>query len=265
MGSAVMPFFEYLVLQLAVTVVGLNVIKEEEISCSGVLKSWIFGQMLLFAVLQLLAVPMILLRWQFNALFWSFLGACIMMFFLGLWRLKKTRIHFNKPELSPLALLLLMIVILLILWQVCTYFFGIHLDEDDARWLVEANDALEYGDMMTRNVQTGTYFGNYVQIKDVSSPWPMMFAVLSRILFGTRVAIVSHTLYAPIEVLLMYGVYWLIGNELFRKIEAKLTFLLCAIIVILLYGGTGFTQGAVSGRARHLWQELLFHYCCICL
>ena len=74
MGQAVSPFLEYVVLQLVVMVVGLNVVHEKELSTSGVLKSWIFGQMMLFAVLQIIAVPMILLRWKFNALFWCYLG-----------------------------------------------------------------------------------------------------------------------------------------------------------------------------------------------
>lgn len=253
MGQVLLPFLGYLLLQVFVLIVGLNIVREEEIGASGVLKSWTFGQMLLFAVLQVLAVPMILARLSFDVLFWSYCGVAVVLFGFGIWRLirGKTKIRISFRKLSPLALFLLMVVILIILWQAGNYLFGIHLDEDDARWLAEANDALVTGDMMTRNYNTGEYIGSFCNVNDVSSPWPMMFSICSRLL-NVSTSVFSHTVYSPIQVILMYGVYWLIAGELFEKQEAKLTFLLSVAIINLFYAGTGYTQSAFA--LVRIWQ-----------
>lgn len=253
MGQAVRPFLEYLVLQFAVAIIGLNVVRERELGVSGCLKAWIFGQMLCFAVLQVMAVPMILMRWKFDILFCTYLGVVGVLFGLGAWRLgkKKARIRICLPQLKPLEFLLLMLAVLLILYQSGMYFFGIHLDEDDARWLAEANDALEYGHMMIRNFDTGEYLGYFQFVKDVTSPWPMMIAISSRVLF-TRTAIFSHTIYATIEVLIMYSIYWLIGSELFEKREARLTFLFFVALINLFFGKTVYTQSTFS--LVRIWQ-----------
>ena len=234
-------------------IVGLNVVREKELGTSGVLKSWVYGQLFCFAVLQVMAVPMILMRWQFNVLFWSYMSIVVVLFGFGAWRLVngRTRIRIRMPELKPLELLLLMIVILLILWQAGNYFFGMHLDEDDARWLAEANDALEYGDMMIRDFDTGAYLGHVGVPKDATSPWPMMIAFFSRLLH-TKTSVFAHTIYAPIELLLMYAVYWLMASELFETRDAKLTFILSVAVINLFFGKTVFTQSTFS--LVRIWQ-----------
>ena len=254
MSASVLPFLEYLILQFFVAAVGFNVINEREIGISGCVKCWLFGQMLCFAVLQFLAVPMILMRLEFNVLFWSYCGICIALFSLGVWRLIKQniKIRIRMPEMKPLELLLLTITILLILWQTCNYFFGMHLDEDDARWLAEANDALYTGDMMTRSFDTGEYVGAFVMDEDVSSPWPMLFAVLSRVLFNTRVSIVAHTIYPTVEIILVYSIYWLIGKQLFDKRISQLSFVFTTTVVMLFYGVTVYSQGTFT--LIRIWQ-----------
>lgn len=253
MGAAVLPFLGYLVLQLFVAVVGLNVVRDRELSVSGVLKSWIFGQMLCFAVLEIMAVPMILLRWQFDALFWSYCGVIAVLFGFGLWRLigGRTSIGIRLPELKPLEMLLLMVVVLLILWQAGTYFFGMHLDQDDARFLAQANDTLEYGQMLTRDFNTGEYLGRVEPVRDITSPWVMIYAIASRILF-TKPAIFAHTIYPPIELFIVYGIYWFIGRELFKKKVSQLSVVLLAIIVNLFFTVTGYTQSAFT--LMRIWQ-----------
>lgn len=253
MGQAVLPFLEYLVLQLAVMVLGLNIVRDREIGTLGVLKSWIFGQILLFAVLQLMAVPMILLRWHFNVLFWSYMIVTAVLFGFGVWRLVKgrTKIRIRMPELRPLELLLLMIVILLILWQAGTYFFGIHLDEDDARWLAQANDALLHGDMLTRNFHTGEYTGVFDPVRDVTSPWMMYFGIASRILF-TKPAIFAHTIYPTVAIIMVYVIYWLMGKELFKKKESQLSVVLLVVVINLFFAVTVYTQSTFT--LIRIWQ-----------
>ncbi len=252
MREALLPFIGYILLQFFVATVGLIVVREKELGFSGLLKCWIFGQMLLFAVFQIFAVPMILLRWKFDFLFWSYCGVCLALLCFGCWRFNKgVRIKLRKPVFSPLAFILLFTAVLLILYQSCIYFFGIHLDEDDARWLAQANDAIEYGNMITRNFHTGEFAGVFFLPKDVTSPWPMMVATLARVLH-TNVSTIAHSFYPTIEIWVVYGAYWLIGRELYTKIEARLSFLLLSAVCLLFFGGSVYTQGAFS--LVRIWQ-----------
>ena len=157
----------------------------------------------------------------------------------------------RKPEWSPLAFLILLVALLLILYQAGVYFFGVHLDEDDARWLAEANDAIEYGNMLTRNFDTGEYLGYIQMTKDATSPWPMMIAVVSGILH-TRTAVFAHTIYAAVEIVLVYCIYWLIAKELFKKAESKCAFFLVIVLLNLFNGNTYFTQSTFS--LVRIWQ-----------
>lgn len=270
MGEVLFPFLGYLTLQLFVTVAGSTVVQSRWLGATGLLKSWVFGQMLLLAILQLMAVPMILLKCRFNVLYWSYLFAAILLFAMGLLQIlthrKRIRIRRHRQGLFPN--LVLTVAILMMLWQAGHYFFGIHLDEDDARWLAEANDALEYGDMMNRSFNTGELDTVFTVPRDVTSPWPMMYAIVSKVLH-TRPAVFAHTIYPAVEILVMYGVYWLIGTELYKRRSARRTFLLAVSLVILFFGGTVYTQGAFA--LVRIWQgkatvagvvlPLLFYLC----
>ena len=79
----------------------------------------------------------------------------------------------------------------------------------------------------------------------------MMYAIVSKVL-NTRAAIFSHNIFAPVELLVMYGIYWLIGKELFKKKESQLSVVLLAIIVNLFFTVTGYTQSTFS--LIRIWQ-----------
>lgn len=253
MAEAYLPFLGYVVLQIVVGIIGLNIVRDREVGFSGLLKSWIFGQMLCFAVFQVLAVPMILLRWKFDVLFWCYLGSMTVVFGFGCWGLKGRQIRLSIcwKQWTWLAYVLAAICASLILWQSGIYFFGMHLDEDDARWLAEANDALVENRMMVINYDTGELVNHFMMAEDVSSPWPMINAMMSKF-FHTRVSIFAHTIYSPVAIFTIYGIYWLIGTELFKKIESRLGFLLFTAVLILFYGGGVYSQGSFS--LIRIWQ-----------
>lgn len=231
---------------------GLNIVGHKRIGVTEALKSWVFGQMLMFAILQVMAVPMVLFRWKFNVLFWSYTVVCIAIFGFGCRRLWKVRWKTpDRKKWTLLSLILLIAVLIIIGIQFHKYLFMMHLDEDDARWLAEANDALVYGDMMTRSIHTGEYLGYFDYIKDITSPWALFFAVLSKALM-IRTAVFAHTIYASTELLLMYGIYWLISRELFRNKESEIAFLFYVSIINCFFAGTVYTQSVFS--LIRIWQ-----------
>ena len=257
MREAILPFLGYLILQALVIAAGSVIVDGGELNMRSLLKRWAGGKMLLYAVLQLMAVPMILLHLPFNMLYWSYLAAAAALAGLGAWRTAGKGIRFGLPEgqartgWSWLSIVLLALAAFAILAQCGNYFFGIHLDEDDSRWLAEANDALAYGQMMTRDFATGEAIGYFRIPRDVTSPWPMMYAIAARTL-QTRVSVFAHTLYAPVALLLVYGIYYLLAAELFEKREARLTFMLSVAVIMFFFAGTVYTQPVFS--LVRIWQ-----------
>ena len=137
--------------------------------------TYLCGQLLLWAAFQVVAVPCINFRAEFNTLFWIYTAVVVILVGCGAWVLRseagarKHRAGSWRRWLSPF----LFIALLVIAGQMCVYIFGMHLDEDDARWIAEANDALVKNKMLLHNPATGEYIGRFVgeMIKDVFSPW----------------------------------------------------------------------------------------------
>ena len=144
--------------------------------------TYLCGQLLLWAAFQVVAVPCINFRTTFNTLFWIYTAVVIILIGCGAWVLQSevgTRKRWTgnwREWLSPF----LIIACLVIVGQMCVYIFGMHLDEDDARWIAEANDALVKNRMLLHNPATGEYIGRFVgeMVKDVFSPWSMQALVV---------------------------------------------------------------------------------------
>lgn len=257
MKQVIVPFLLYLALQIPVLLTGMAV-RKPEIRPNGLIRSWIFGQMTLFAVLELLAVPMIFFHVAFNTLYISFCACAGVLVALGIYRLivalknPAPAIPKEKEPRSPLAWILLGITFLIVLYQFLKYLLGMHLDEDDSRWLAQANDALETGKMIYHNYNTGDSWGWVHMSRDGVSAWPMLYSILSRLTLNTRVTILAHTVYAPMELLAVYGIYWLLADELFKKKDARATFLLLVAVINLFYAGTVYTQSVFS--LVRIWQ-----------
>lgn len=257
MTQAIIPLIKYIIFLLITFFIGCNAVSlKKEPYYSTILKAFVFGQMILFALTQIIALPLILLRRTFNTLFWIFIIISLFLFIRGLYCFinRGNRFPSMKGSLKDInwpGYFFLFLAMILILFQFGNYLFRMHLDEDDARWLAEANDALAYGEMMTHNPSTGEIIGSFYMPKDVSSPLPMYYAILSRIL-NTRVTITAHTLYAPFALILMYVVYYLIARELFDKKESRAVFLLAVAVINLFFGGNTRPQSVVS--LTRIWQ-----------
>ncbi len=209
--------------------------------------TYLFGQLTMWALFQVVAIPMIQLRASFQLLYWIYLVLTIVLCGIGLkCRLK---VKFEMPEIS----VSLIFALLLILFQCGTYIFGMHVDNDDARWIAEANDALVKDRMLLYNPATGEYAGRFLgdTKKDAFSPWAFYLAFLSRTT-GIRVATIAHTVYPPVLLVLSYLAYRGIGKQLFMEKTERGIFL-CAVAVIYFFmGGNKYTQ-AIFALSR-IWQ-----------
>lgn len=222
--------------------------------------SYLAGQLLLWAAFQVVAVPVVLFRADFSALFWIYAAIVAALTGFGIRARHRDRLNRNVAvkrsawykRLSPF----LVIALLVIGYQMFVYIFGMHLDEDDARWIAEANDALAKNKMFIYNPATGEYIGWFQgeMLKDVFSPWSMYLAWLSRAT-GIKTAVIAHTVYPPILLGLSYSAYYEIGCQLFRgekKVHERGIFLLMVSVINLFFAGNVYTQSVFA--LTRIWQ-----------
>lgn len=234
--------------------VGFVFSRERELSLSGLIRCWIMGQFLQWAVFQVTAVPLVLGKSTFDWLFWVFLVLSVVLAVWGFVRVRKrkVRISLDLPK-APVMWIVLILAVGLILWQAGMYIFGVHLDEDDSRWIPQTNDALLSGKMFMHNPATGVYVGDFIPdlMRDLLSPWPMFLAYMCRFT-GVSAAVMYHTIYAPVLLLIMYGIYALIARELFKGIDERIIFLFGIAVMNLFFAGNGYTQAMFS--LERIWQ-----------
>lgn len=214
----------------------------------GLMETYVFGQVFMWALFQILAVPLVLLRLSFDALWISYALALLPFFIMGICRIRKQEIMPKvRPDLWTCA------AVFVILFQAGMYLLGQHVDEDDARWIAEANDALLRNRMLLDNPATGRYIGHFAgeMLKDVFSPFSMYMAVLSRWTM-IRPPVMAHTLYAPVLLLISYMLCALTGRELFSRKREQGIFVLGCAVVNLFYAGNTMTQSVFT--LTRIWQ-----------
>jgi len=211
-----------------------------------------------------IAVPCINFRTTFNTLFWIYTAVVLVLTTIGM-RTLLSRNRFRLRHEGGLwegfkrwfrdsgASVFLFVAFLVIAYQMYIYVFKMHLDEDDARWIAEANDALVKNRMLLHNPATGEYIGRFVgeMVKDVYSPWCMYLAWLSR-MTRVRAVVVAHTVYPPILLGLSYCVYYEIGCQLFKGKHERGIFLLMVSVINLFMAGNVYTQSVFT--LTRIWQ-----------
>lgn len=228
--------------------------KSKLITLRSLLESYVLGAFALWAVFQLMTVSFIYLRFSFNTLFISFLiviGVFTVFGIIGI-KNKKWKLSISLPK-SPVIWLIALLTIGIIALQVVMYAVGLHLDEDDARWLSQANDAVVHNSMFLYNPATGVYIGRLVgdMVRDSYSPWPMFIAFVARFT-GFNVATMAHTILAPILLLLSYGAFYLIGTCLFKSFNERLIFLFSVSVIMLFFWGYSASEAAFA--LSRIWQ-----------
>ena len=221
---------------------------------------YLCGQLVLWALFQIIAVPCINCRTDFSTLVWIYTGIVIAAAGVGIYTiLKKAKSKKNADDKTEMGTRgfrvspFLIIALLIIAYQCCIYIFGLHSDLDDSRWIAEANDALVKNKMLLHNPATGVYIGRFMgeMVKDVFSPWSMYLAVLSR-WTGIRAVVIAHTVYPPILLGMSYAAYYEIGSQLFKGKHERGIFLLMVSVINLFMAGNTYTQSVFS--LTRIWQ-----------
>ena len=227
-----------------------------------VLFAYAIGNVAMWAVFQLLAVPMILLKQKLGLLIVMWCISLVVVFILLFLYCKKQKIkpicYKSKKEVRKSdriwIIVLATIALIIIGYQCYKYIFFMHLDEDDSRFIVCAVDACIDGTMYLINPATGDYIGHWAGelVKDISSPWAMYLATMSKVLF-IHPTIFAHTVYPSFLLVIGYIAFFLMGQVVFKgNIKKSICFVILASILHMYMAGTIYTQSRFT--LVRIWQ-----------
>ena len=120
-----------------------------------------------------------------------------------------------------------------------------HTDTDDARFIVDAMEALSKDTMLEYNPITGIHHGIPVgeQIKDLTAPYPLFIALISSLTM-IHPAVMAHTVMPLLYIPLSYVIFNMIGGVIFGEgIRKKGLFLFFLSLIHLFSFETIYSAG----------------------
>lgn len=247
----------YVILLAIPFMVGMlyNKIVKHEIT--ELLSNWISGFVLCLGLFQILVLPCIVLKTSLTMLTWIY---AIIVALVCIISVVNTKGEFGKiwekvciwTKQIPWQTIF---VVALIAVQIYMYVVYTHTDYDDTFYVATSVIAVDTDTIFQYDPYTGDLYAALPK-RYVLSPFPIFVAMLSK-LSGIHATILAHTVLPPVYLLLSYGVYALVGTELFKgKRKSNAWFLsFVGLISIYLYT-TDNTQAAFM--LMRIWQGKAF-------
>lgn len=214
---------------------------------------WTTGYILMWAIFQIICVPLILLEGEGQAYFpyvvYTFGGACALLAVTGVIRTAVTGISGKTKgdrqavageataiQSSPSSIsykiwwgaAVLLIGIQLVL-SVCMHY----ADGDDAFYVAVSN--LTEGSDTMYKLMPYSVGGTGINRRHSLAPFPIWIAFLSRV-SGVHTAIVAHTVVATVLIFMTYVIFYQIGRCLFRDKKQYLPVFVAFTALLVIFG-----------------------------
>lgn len=208
----------------------------------GVIFAWISGQILLWAVFQLVCVPMVLKEMSFLSVVSLFLRLTVLLAFCGcvcyLFKLRKKAVTFaviSGESKSALSVKLLWVVFaVLLLVQLVLAVVLAYEEGDDAYYVALSTITIDSNEMYMKLPYTIGWTG--LDARHGLAPFPIWVAYLAEL--ASIPAVTMAQVILPVGLIVMtYGIYYLIGDLLFEKKRNLLPMFMIVIAVIVFFGG----------------------------
>lgn len=204
----------------------------------GNVETYIWGNVTLWAVWEILTIPMAFLRMPFHVLFWIFLTLVLMAVLVSLLSYRTELIERFKRIPAALKSLpwFAWVVFALIIGQILVYVFGQIMsdwDGDDAFYLAQAMMARYQDVLVGYDYESGFELEGIDYHYDLTG-WGRYLAFLSKIAF-IHPTIFAHTVLPIFLVFTAWCVYYLIVGRLFKE-RIHQFFYLFIFFAILAFG-----------------------------
>ena len=220
---------------------------------------WITGQILLWAVFQLICVPFVLLEKQFSTVVLVYGGAVtvllIVSLLLSVRRFRKRKAGFQVIEgkregRGKWYYALWAVFAVLLVFQLVQAVRLAYGDGDDAYYVAVSTLAEESNQMYLKLPYTGGTTG--LDARHGLAPFPIWIAFLARI-SGMRTVSVAHIAVPLMLIPMTYVIYYLIGRKICgKKNGEKLPLFLVLTELLVLFGDYSFytAENFMIARSR---------------
>ncbi len=177
------------------------------------------GYLFLFALAEILILPMYYLRMPLHVLVQLYAAASGLAALCGIFCLRKQagRLAGDIKRSVRGASPYFWCALILIIMQMCILAVYAHFDADDAFYVATATTAVQTDSIFLVNPYTGFSYGDYVPSRYILSPFPIFLAVISRLCGDLHPAIMAHTVFPPVFQMLSYMILYQIGRRWFRE------------------------------------------------
>ncbi len=204
-------------------------------------EQWLWGQFLLWAAFQFLAVFFIVQEKALDDILPLYLGLGIFLGVLGAVihcikhrHVQKTPYKSKFMWITEHKILAAVFMMLWLLQMIMLIVQAVN-DGDDAYYMAIANQAQNSGIMYTANVYS--FGGTILNYRYALAPFPIWIAFLARI-SGIHTLTIGHIILGIILVTMSYIIYAQIGKELFGVNYRKRLQMLILIAVLYIWGNT---------------------------
>ena len=253
---------------LVPTAAGIPFLKKN--SARTLCDCYLAGILFLFSAAQLLILPMIYLQTSLTALVRCYASVSLAMAVFGLLSLRREAALPAATDFSWLRRLspVFWCALVLILVQLLVVTLYAHFDADDAFYVATATTAVETDSIFAVNPYTGAPYGKLPR-RYVLSPFPIFLAVISQLCGSLHPAIMAHTIFPPVFLILSYAVVYQLGKKWFHSPHQQGFFLFLAVF---LHSFTFYSvYNAGNFQMIRIWQgkallaaaflPLLFYLC----
>ena len=220
-----------------------------------VLEKWNFGMVLMHAIFEIvvLAGTFTKMTWKnVTVYYFAILSVAIMIVGLIGNRTKKRVFSVGKiPSFSKKEMTLLLIVLVGILYQILFVCLGLQSDADDAYYVGMAMTSFQTDTISVYHPYLGTPVKLKTMANYVLSPYPIFWAMWSKVL-KIHPAILMRSILPAINIAWSYVVYRLLAKKIFLTERKRIIFLLI-VVLANLFGAYSDRTSAVFLLQR-VWQ-----------
>lgn len=218
----------------------------------GIAKVYFFGMVTVWALFQLVTVPLVLLRVSFmtEVTVMTVLLICLSLY--GIYCREFPKIAFKRMSKMELFTAFLMVLAMCIL-IVCTI-FGQHTDWDDSRFVVNAVDMVRTNRMFLTNPVNGEETARFIGeiAKDVTAPWAVYIAYCAK-MTGVFATVMAHTVFPVVLLICAFCVFWMLSEVFFKDEFSHRCIFMYLVILLNLYGHIS-VYTAETFLLTRLWQ-----------
>lgn len=214
--------------------------------------SYVIGYVGLWALFQLVTVPLVLMKQSFMIVVVIISVAAIGMIIYGI---KKKYYSIKLPEFKNwgdrIAFIVMCLAIVALLVVTATLQ---HTDADDSRFVVNAVDIVRTNKMFLTNPATGQAIPHWEGelVKDVTSPWAVFIAYCAKVT-DIHPTIMAHSVLQLVLTFILCLVYWMLSDVFFKEdITSRSIFVVLALL-INVYGHYSVYSAETFAITR-IWQ-----------